>query len=188
MKLSAITGRIHWRLIVISILAAAIMHIVATLVAPYLQTANAYARASARLPLNQFTVLPAIAPQTQVLPFLVPDFRYAVCRFDARSGPIVVRSTLAEPGWMLSVTSSGGDNVYATQAVAGGRREIALRLIPPGERFVDLVGDQQSLSAIQVPLPSTTGLVVVRAPLGGGAFRGRIEQGLATSTCALQGP
>jgi uncharacterized membrane protein len=123
-----------------------------------------------------------------MLPFQLPDFRYAVCRYVARSGPMLVRVVMPEPGWLLTVTSSNGDNVYAMQASAGGRREIALRLVPPGERFVDLMGDPQSTAAIQVPLPTASGLVVVRAPVGGIAFKQRIEAALSASSCTLQGP
>jgi uncharacterized membrane protein len=188
LTLEAVRKRINLRLIGIAIVSAAIMHIVATMAAPHLQTANAYARATVRMSANQFVVLPPVSPQTQMLPFQLPDFRYAVCRYVARSGPMLVRAVMPEPGWLLTVTSSNGDNIYALQSSAGGRREVSLRLVPPGERFVDLMGDAQSTAAIQVPLPTASGLIVVRAPVGGIAFRQRIEAALGASSCALQAP
>lgn len=170
------------RLLGLALVAAAIMHIVATLAAPYVNTATAYTRLSGRLPTNSFLLLPAVTPSTQHWPFQLPDFRYSVCRFDASLGPVQVRANLIEPGWILSVVSAAGDNVYSVQSQERSRSDVNLLLVPPGERFDRLVGDGSGTS-VSVPLPGATGLVVIRAPMAGNAFLTRTEQALASGRC-----
>jgi uncharacterized membrane protein len=174
------------RLVAAGLIAAAIVHIIATLAAPYVNTATAWARLKTRVPANQMVLLPPITPGSQQLPFQLPDFRYAVCRYDTSQGPLQVRVHLANPGWVLTVTSAQGDSIYSVQAQERARKDVNLLLVPPGERFVGLVGETAGLSALNLALPAPHGLVVVHAPNSGAAFRTANEADLRRSLCLPQ--
>lgn len=174
------------RLFTAGLIAAAIVHILATLAAPYVNTSTALARLSGRVPTNQMVVLPPVTPGSQQLPFQLPDFRYAVCRFDTTQGPVQVRAHLASPGWVLTVTSALGDSVYSVQAQERTRNDVNLLLVPPGERFVGLVGEPANFGALTLAQPSTRGLVVVHAPNAGAAFKSFNEANLRKSSCLPQ--
>ena len=65
------------------------------------------------LPANKMVVLPPASAKSQLLPFMSPDMRYAVCRYDAGNGPIAVNATLADKGWSFGLYTLEGDGFYA---------------------------------------------------------------------------
>ena len=72
------------RVIVLACLAAAILHILATLAAPQFAGGTPFAKLTPIAPLHKFAVLPPISPaspQSQPLAFMAPDVRYAICRY-----------------------------------------------------------------------------------------------------------
>ncbi len=118
--------RANWQLIIAVPIAAGILHICATLAAPYLTAASAFSRLAPALPVNKMLVLREIAPGAEPLPFLSPDARYAMCHFDAANGPVTVSATLPpDPGWMLAVITPKGDNIYATASTPGVSSSVA---------------------------------------------------------------
>jgi len=160
--------------------AAGVVHICATLVSPYLTRSDAYSRLSRSLPANRFVVVPAARPNAQILPFQMPDVRYAICRFEATDGPIVVKATLAEPGWTFSAYSSDGDSVYALAAAEDRPTEVSVMFIPPGERFQGLISEVRGGSGDTAQV-----LLLARRPARGARtrprprFRGRERPGAA---------
>jgi uncharacterized membrane protein len=181
---NAVTRRI--RLLLIVLISAAIVHILATFTAPMMAGSTPYVRLAQTAPLHAFTVLPPVTPQSQPLPFLGPDARYAVCRYDTGRGAVAINARLPAKGWSLSLYSPEGDNTYTTLGQDGQQAVVALLLTPAADRFLGLtpeangrVSDAQSA----LSLPGGRGLAVIRAPDRGLAYRRETEAILAKATC-----
>ena len=125
---------VRWQVVAVALVCGGIVHIAATLLVPHLATGNAVQRLFADLPANRMRVLPATRPDSQSLPFMSPDARYAVCRFDIGGGPIVVSALLPDKGWSFALYTPDGDNFYAVPAPDARRAEVSFVLVPPVER------------------------------------------------------
>lgn len=183
--------RTNWRFIATTFCAAAILHIIATLTAPDIAAAPAYTRLRQMLPLNTMQVMPPITAETQLLPFMAPDARYAMCRFDSSNGTIEISASLPGPGWSLSLHSKEGDNFYTAVAQPGHRTEVALLLIPTDDRFTGLTPEARGTSSEEsqfLTLVAREGIAVLRAPDTGQAFRVSNEAQLARARCAAKKP
>lgn len=168
-----------------AVVAAGIVHIITTLIAPSLSAGNAFERLSRSIPVNRFVLLPMAKPGAQVLPFQSPVNRLSVCRFDAREGPVSLSATLPEAGWSLSVYSESGDGLYTLTGQPDRRTDAAVVLIPAGERFIGRSVEPQPgvVDFAQVTVPTGRGLVVVRAPVKGKGFTYELDQDLARASC-----
>ncbi len=178
----------NWQLILAAPVAAGILHICATLAAPYLTAASAYSRLAPALPLNKMQVLADITPGAEPLPFLSPDARYALCRFDTSNGPVTVSATLPpDPGWMLAVLSPQGDNVYASASTPGRPTPITLALVPSEEHFLGVTPEARGIARDApppIPIAAQRGIVVMRGPDRGFSYRREIEANLGAARCS----
>jgi uncharacterized membrane protein len=178
----------NWQLIIAVPIAAGILHICATLAAPYLTAASAFSRLAPALPVNKMQVLHNIAPGSEPLPFLSPHARYAMCRFDATNGPVSVAATLPpDPGWMLAVITPQGDNIYAAASVPGRETPITLVLVPSEKHFLGVTPEARGIARdVQPPvaIAATRGIVVVRGPDKGLAYRSEVERNLRQAACS----
>lgn len=178
---------LHGRTIVAALLVAAILHIALTLGSVHVSARRGFDAASTGLPINRMQTLPPIGIDTQFVPFQTPDMRYAVCRFDAVDGSILVRASLPGLGWSLSLHSSRGDNFFVISGQDGRRTDLSLLLVPQTDEFVPLpreASGAQSMS--QIPLPERDGLVIIRGPLHSTAYRAEVEAELARASCVLR--
>lgn len=172
-----------------AICAAGILHIVLMLVGPELTQSPAYRTLAETLPLNKFQVLPAITPQSQKVPFMGPDAQYAACRFDTKDGSVAVKAVLPGPGWVISIFSPAGDNIYSAVARPGQTLEIGLKIIPSDDRFTGLPAEASG----GVPRVESTlavaaqkGVVLIRAPDQGSPYRARNLAELQRASCAYR--
>lgn len=189
MWLLARLKRANWRLIAAAFFAVCILHIVATLAAPELATSSAYDRLAQDLPLNKMQVVPPVAPKTQLLPFLSPDARYALCRFDTLDGSVALTANLPGPGWTLALYSTEGENFYVSVAQPGRRTEISLLLVPSDERVTGLAAHAPADAPQQdatLTVAAQKGLAVLRAPDQGLAYRARNLAQLKRARCAFR--
>lgn len=172
----------------LALAAAGVVHICATMIFPYLTRGDAFSRLSRSVPANRFVMVPPARPDAQILPFQTPDVRYGICRFEATDGPIVVRATLAEPGWSFTAYTAEGDSFYALPAGEDRPIDVALTLIPPGERFAGLITEARGGSGetTQIALPAREGLLVIRAPVRGRGFVGAGDRELQGASCRQQ--
>lgn len=181
-------GQANWQLILAAPVAAGILHICATLAAPYLTADSAYSRLAPALPVNKMQVLSEVGPGSDPLPFLSPDARYAFCRFDTSAGPVTVTATLPpDPGWMLAVMSPQGDNIYASASTPGRSTPITLALVPSEEHFLGVTPEARGIARDTEPpvaLAAKHGIVVVRAPDRGFSYRRDTEAALSTARCS----
>jgi uncharacterized membrane protein len=180
---------LNWRVIAAALIAAAILHILVTLAAPRLTTASAIERLDAALPLNKMQVLAPIAPNNQPLPFLGPDGRYAMCRFDTSAAPVGIKASLPEPGWTLALYSKDGDNFYVAAGQPGTRTDLSILLVTSDERFMGLTPEARGLSTdkqVSLPISAHHGVAVLRAPDRGPAYRAEVEAELKRASCAVE--
>lgn len=175
----------QWPVLVAALLAAGIVHICTVFAMPQIYRTDAYRRLAGTLPSNAFVILPQALPRAQVLPYQMPDARYAICRFDVGDGPLSVRAVLAEPGWMLSAYTQEGESFYAMPASEQRRLNVNLLMLPPGDRFLGPLAELRSADPdiLQITAPTRRGLIVIQAPLKGRTYAAELEQSLLKATC-----
>lgn len=174
------------RFVAILLCLMGVSHIVATLISMRDSSRSAYTRLTPLIPMNTMKVMPPITPASQLLPFLGPDTRYGICRFDARSAPVNVSADLLDIGWTVAVFTTEGTVAYAASAPPGRLTRISLTLVSGDDRFLGLTPEARGkVNAAEAPLTVTAreGLVVVRAPDKGLAYAAEAEAGLARSHC-----
>jgi hypothetical protein len=179
----------EWRYLLLLPVAAGIVHLLATFIAMSDTRNGAYKRLQSAMPNNSMKILQPITPDHQPLPFLSPDARYAICRFSSRAGPVEVKAVLPDRGWTLGVYHPDGTTAYFAAGSAKGVSAIALTLIAGDDRFMGL--SPQALGKQGSTIPGLTvtardGLIVVRAPDRGAAYRQSDEEILAKASCAAQ--
>jgi uncharacterized membrane protein len=174
------------RLIAIGAALAGIVHICATFAMPSLTGASTFRRYAAALPLNRIDVLPPVAPSNQPLPFMAPDARYAVCRFDTSTGPVMVSLGLPDAGWVLALYTLDGDNFYHVTGQAGRQSILSLMLVPPSDQVIGSAAEAHPASPAGAPVTvaARQGLLFIRAPERGAAHRHEIEAELRKARCA----
>ena len=175
----------RWPVVVAALLAAGIVHICTVFALPNIYRTDAYTRLARTLPSNVFVILPQAQPRAQVLPYQMPDARYAICRFDVGDGPLSVRAVLAEPGWMLSAYTQEGESFYAMPASEQRRLNVNLLVLPPGDRFLGPLTELRSAVSdiLQVTAPTRRGLIVIQAPMKGRTYAAELEQNLLKAAC-----
>ena len=179
--------KINWRMVLAGCCAVGMLHILAVLSEPRLAQSNAYARMTPSLPLNQMTVLPPISADSQPLPFMAPDARYAMCRYTTENGPVAVNAVLLGAGWLATVYNEDGESLNTTVAVPERNTTVvALRLMPSDDRFMGLTPQAKGKAAKEtsaLPVGAQSGIVVVRAPNRGTAFDDLQEAALLQASC-----
>jgi uncharacterized membrane protein len=178
--------KIHWRTAIGALLLAGILHVSAILTAPLFGPGMAYQKLRELLPANTMVVMAPAQPGKQLLPFLLPHAFYGICRFSVASEPITVSTPLADAGWTLSLHTPHGDNFYVmpAQQRAG---EVSLVIVPAAEKSGELIPTVARRAAAvaedQVASPSEEGLIIIRAPLKGQAWRAETEAALSRAKC-----
>ena len=165
----------------------AVIHIVATFIPAYFSSNVAYGRLSDGLPANSFVVLPAARPGVQVIPYQLPDTRYAICKFDVRKGVVSVEAVLPGLGWTLSIYDGDGSSFYDAPGRGDGEVAIKLLLVPKQGYFFDASapGSAALAGLSEVRTPNERGIVVIRAPLGGLVYAVAANQALSKAMCKL---
>jgi len=178
----------NWRFIFAALVGAAILHICATMAAPYLTAESAYSRLAPALPINKVRILEPIAPGAEPLPFFPPDVRYAMCRFDTSKGPVSVAATLpADTGWTITVHAPNGNNLYAAASNPGRPTPISLLFIPSSEQFLGVTPEARGIARSTQPpqaISAARGIVILRGPQKGIAYTRYIDAELKKIACS----
>jgi uncharacterized membrane protein len=165
-----------------------IIHIALTFAIPALRWGSAYDRLRGMLQINTMRLV-GTEQQPSPLPFLSPDMRYAMCRYDIGSGPVTVAATLPDVGWSLTLYTPQGDNFYAVPGQEGRVIDAAFTILPASDRLINLAPGvrKTDVDVTQVTSPQREGLVVIRAPQKGAAFQAAMLATLAKATCQAAG-
>jgi uncharacterized membrane protein len=175
------------RHVMAALCAAGALHLCVTLAAPELSDSPAYRRLAARLEPHKMQVLPPVTPANQELAFMGPEQRYAACLFLTRNGSVAMKATLPGPGWVVSIHAPSGENFYSAVAQPGRPLEVSVKLVPADDRFAGL-GAQVRESTLgenaTLAVPADAGIIIVRAPDQGSAYRARNLAVLRQASCA----
>lgn len=190
MKIPNSLRNANWQLILAAPVAAGILHICATFAAPYLTAASAYSRLAPGLPVNRMQLLPVAAAGAEPLPFMSPDARFAMCRFNTSAGPVDVSATLPpDLGWTLTVVTPEGDNIYATASVPSRPTPVSLVLVPSEDAFLGVTMEARGIANSATPptaVAATRGIIVVRGPDKGFAYQHHVETMLRDAKCTAR--
>lgn len=174
------------RLWLMFLLIIGISHILTTFWLASASTTSDFKKLTDGLPVNRFSLLETLSPETQRLPFMMPESHYAVCPYDTTDGPVLLDVKLDDAGWVLSLHAPDGTVVYF--APGSAQRELNLRLVlnPPGDQFLGFpvggIGPGREIPELQ--LDDATGVAVLRAPLYGRSYGALAVNALKRSTCA----
>ena len=167
------------------VVVAAISHIATTLWLASVETTDDFAELTASLTPNRFSVLETLTPETQRLPFMMPEAHYSVCPFDTRAGRVLLDVVLADAGWTLSLHAPNGTMVYYAPGNDSGPLNLKLVLNPPGDQFLGLPVSNLA-GGIDIPELQTgfdTGVAVLRAPSYGQSYAAQSVNALKQSRC-----
>lgn len=176
---------IDWRVILGALLVGGLLHIAIVMTTPMRLGNSSMERLRSELPANRVVIVPSPSPARQPMSFMVPDSAYALCRFDLSVDSLRVSTALLDQGWVLSLHTAAGDNFYVMPGQAK-RTDVAFVLMP-GVAALDVGPVPRRFGTsgeVQIPSPTAEGLVVVRAPHKGIAYRGQTEAALARTVCA----
>lgn len=170
--------------------AVAVVHIVTTLWATADTSKSAYRQLAPQLPVNKMQVMAPVEPGRQYLPFMAPDFRYAICRFDASKGPVNLSMRLPDLGWSAAVYRADGSSAYFATTQPGRITDVSVTIVPSEDRFFGIAkAPAHGSGAAAEPRLSVTareGLIVVRAPDKGLSYKADMDAGLARASCTPQ--
>ncbi|MEM7775770.1 MAG: hypothetical protein AAF732_09180 [Pseudomonadota bacterium] len=137
------------------------------------------------LPSNRFSLLETLTPETQRLPFMIPESHYAVCPFDTSNGRVLLDVRLEDVGWILSLHAPDGTVIYYAPGAADRETNLRLVLKPPGGRFLGLpvggVGPGPEIPEVQLENPK--GVAILRVPLYGLSYAALAVNALKQSSC-----
>lgn len=186
---------VYWS--VIGLVLGSILHITYVLAAPHVSARTPWRTLSPQLPINAMKVLPPVRPGAQPLPFMAPDVRYAICRFDLAAGALLIRTPLIDQTWSVLLYTAQGENFSAFSS--GDVRKPELEMTVTASTDQSLLQSVQTFltrthketrgprdPGISIVAPAREGLVIIRAPLMGLAFEKEVEAALATASCATQ--
>lgn len=177
---------LNWRLVASAVVAVGILHICATLAAPHMISTTAYSRLKPLLPVNELLILPEMTPESQPIPFMTPDVRYAMCRYDTGGGGVKIRAVLPGRGWSLALHAPEGDNIYTALGREDRATVINLHLVPTGSRFSGLTPESMGVAGsqrqIQV-IAARKGIAIIRAPDRGASYARDTQINLLKTTC-----
>ncbi len=175
----------NWRLLLAALTAAGIVHIWTTLNAVQNDEATGYRRLASALAVNQISYLPPVTSQNQRLPFMMPNRRYAICRYDARRAPVRIRAELPAPGWSLSLHRPNGDNFMYFPGTNERVTKLNLVLEPAAKSVVttSLGALAPAQKAAELEVTSAAGLAIYKAPVSSLAVRRLVDEQLSTFEC-----
>ena len=102
---------------------------------------------------------------------------------------MTVTAVLPDLGWTLGIYHPDGTTAYFAAAAAGRTTNIALTVVPGDDRFLGVAKQATGKAATLVPqlvVSARDGLVVVRAPDKGVAYRQGDEVTLSKASCIAQ--
>jgi uncharacterized membrane protein len=183
--------KIGWRSALGALFLGGILHLSTTLAVPLIGPGMAYQKLRELLPANTMVVVAPARPGQQLLPFLMPDAYYAICRYSLAGDAVSIIAPSLDLGWTLSLHTPHGDNFYVIPGQQLRTAVLSLVIVPGAEKSGDLMPAATRRAATpsedQIASPSEEGLIIIRAPLKGLAWKGEAEAALARAKCTPGG-
>lgn len=181
--------RVRWHWLAAACLAGLLLHFATVFTVTYAVPRSDLAALAGLGPLNALMVLPPVTPESQPLPYMMPDTRYAICRYDIAKSPLVLRATFGDDDWSIALYDPNGDNVYVVTGADLDRREIELLLTSKQDGLASPLSTSKDAAAtsVTVGLASRTGVAIISAPMAGAAFASSVERLLLQASCQPRG-
>lgn len=181
-----------WLLLAVALVTGALVHVGLVLALPTVSDNPGMERIVRIAPVNEMMVLPAAAPGEQMLPFMAPDVRYALCHFDIAAGPLSLRAQLLSEVWTIAIFDREGRNVFTIAGSDIRRRDVEIVLASAAEELAAAVPVTQqsapSAGTINATIAGTEGVAMLLAPELGPSYRRETEQALRQASCAVRDP
>lgn len=168
------------------LIVAGVVHLVSILAMPRVATNNSFTRVAAQAPANQFLVLPAVAPGSEVLPFEDPATALGVCRYDLARGALRLRGQLApEELALVSFHGRDGQTYYAMtdRSALRGRMDVVVATRDQLDEIEAQDNEDELPQELRLVAPGTQGFILLRALAQRPALMGEVRERLATTTC-----
>lgn len=178
--------RIDLRMVFLAGICVAILHICSTLTASNFGRHPGFLALADKASLHKMTVLRPVSPDNQPIPFMSPNLRYAICRYDTSNGPVELNVTLPDETWSIALHTPDGANPFAATGQQQGTDVLKIRLVPSPDQFSGLSPEAEGKSdnkPVELTVVAKTGIAVVRAPVKGVAFQRMTEAMLLKAQC-----
>lgn len=171
-------------LALVTLVLAALIHLVTILAIPHVASRDAYSRVMELAAPEGVTVLPPARPGEQVLPEMDPSMAHAVCPFDVSERPFLVSAALPRHYWAVAFHVPGGAVFYSVtgEAASGGAFEIELRNPAQMRRF-RLEMPEPDPQVLHLEAAEDRGFALLRALVPNRTERAAIEAVLAATYC-----
>ena len=179
---------IRWLLWILGgILLGGIVHLATVLAMPQAATQDAYSRLEPLTPVNAMVPLAAPTAQASVMPFMDPAFAAAVCRYDLANGSIKLNAPVSQAYTSVTFYTRNSVAYYAINDRAAGRRAIELDLMT-AEQHAQVPEEEDVTAAdrLIIELPTTTGLIVLRALAPEPGLMPMARRALAGAQCHIE--
>ena len=167
-----------------ALLLAGIVHLSTVLAMPQTATQDAYSRLARLAPVNR--LVPLTPPNTQdpIMPFMDPAFAVAVCRYDLDAGTLKFNAPVSQAYTSVTFYTRKSVAYYAINDRAAGRRSIELDLMTR-EQHAELPEQEEVTAAdrLIIELPTTTGLIILRALAPEPGLMAMARRALADARC-----
>jgi uncharacterized membrane protein len=168
----------------ITVVLAAIVHLVTILVIPSFATRDAWSRINEIAEPIGITLLPRARPGDEVLPGLDPAIVYGACLFDLNQGPFAITAPMPGDYWSVSFHTREGIIFYAVndEAAASRRFDIEIRNAQQMRQF-RLEYPEPDEEILTIEAPGNIGFALIRALVSTPSLRPRVEAAVAATVC-----
>lgn len=170
---------------VVTLVLAAILHILTILAIPRFATRDAWSRISEIAEPAGITLLPRPLPGDEPLPGLDPSMVYGVCLYDLSEGPLAISAPMPDHYWSVAFHTREGVIFYAVndEAATSDRFDIEVRDARQMRQYrLEYPEADETLLAIEAP--AATGFALIRALVAAPSLRSEVEAAVAGVSCA----
>jgi len=168
---------------VATLLLAVVVHLFVVIFVPGVDTGQKLAQMEAAGEVNKLHQIAAKDTHQVLLTEPSPDLRYAFCKFDIRTRPLMIEGSVPPGYWSVSVYGETGSNVYTLNDRQAGVQKLQLMIVTEDEPFDD---EARPENTIIVRVPTASGLVLFRALVSDRSQEELVESHLAASKCGLR--
>lgn len=171
---------LYW--IAATLLLAAVVHLFVVIFVPGVDTGQKLAQMEAAGKVNMLHPIAGKDTHQLLLTEPSPDLRYAFCKFDIRSRPLMIEGSIPPGYWSVSVYGETGANIYTLNDRQAGVEKLQLMIVTEDKPFDD---ETRPENTIIVRVPTASGLVLFRAFVADRSQAELVESHLTNSKCSL---
>ncbi|MEM7619797.1 MAG: hypothetical protein AAF228_04950 [Pseudomonadota bacterium] len=174
----------NWKWVIVTLSLSGIIHILTVFSMPYFAPQSGWSRLQ-NFPLHQMQVIENALDTAHSIPMLAPNIKYAVCRFDVRSGPVSIVSDVPSDLFSIAAYDRLGQNFYVLFGSNLQRSKLNVILVQSSDlEDMQALAAESSEDVILVEATDSQGVVLLRAPISGRVYVQSTLETLQQATCA----